>query len=275
MHIIGGGKMKCVILAGGRGTRLREETEYIPKPMVLIGDKPMIWHIMKYYYHYGIDEFIICLGYKGDIIRDYFINYARNNTDCTISTRTGQIQFHDPHLEHWKVTLVDTGLDTQTGGRIKRIQHYIEGERFAATYGDGLTDVDFNQVLDYHIHNLLPPKKYQSTKFEAAYATLTGVLSKSRFGELEFGDTGTITSFQEKSNTSWINGGYFIFEPNVFDYIEGDDDPLEGGLLTKLTAMKKLMTYKHEGFWQCMDIYKETLMLNEMWNSNQVPWKVW
>jgi glucose-1-phosphate cytidylyltransferase len=258
--------MKCVILAGGAGTRLREETEFIPKPMVLIGNKPMIWHIMKTYSYYGFNDFIICLGYKGEIIRDYFVNYARNNNDCTVCTASGDIQF-SPIKENWKVTLVDTGLETQTGGRIKRVKKYLTDGIFMATYGDGLADINIQKLLLSH-GNI------------NQYATLTGVLSKSRFGELEIDSPKNsslfkIQSFKEKSNTSWINGGYFVFNDSIVDYIEGDHDPLEGGLFSRLTERGLLAMYEHRGFWQCMDTYKETLMLNELWNNGLAPWKVW
>jgi glucose-1-phosphate cytidylyltransferase len=253
--------MKCVILAGGYGTRLREETSFIPKPMVLIGNKPMIWHIMKIYEYYGINDFIICLGYKGEIIRDYFINYGRNNSDCVVDTTSGSIHFTQVK-ENWKVTLVDTGLDTQTGGRIKRIEKYIEGDHFYVTYGDGLSDINLDNLFSHH-------------KNKGGLATLTGVFSKSRFGELEVLPGDRIISLKEKSTSSLINGGFFVFESGIFQYIYGDNDSLESGVLTRLVEKGKLNMFEHTGFWQCMDTYKETLMLNDLWNSDQAPWKVW
>jgi glucose-1-phosphate cytidylyltransferase len=260
--------MKVVILAGGKGTRLREETQFLPKPMVEIGGKPILWHIMKNYSHFGFNDFIICLGYKGEIIRDYFINYSKLNGDLKVTTASNVCEYLSPIEENWNITLVDTGAETQTGGRIKRIEKYIKDETFLATYGDGLSNVNIHKLIAFHL----------ATK---GMTTLTGVLSKSRFGEIEAETDGKILSFQEKSKTSWINGGFFVFEPSIFTLINGDYDPLETGLLTQLTALGRLNMYKHDDFWQCIDTYKEVLDMNHLWRLSQIPrsekapWRVW
>ena len=256
--------MNVVILCGGRGTRLSEETILKPKPMVEVGGKPLIWHIMKQYSYYGHKDFILALGYKGNVIRDYFINYADYNCDVSFTLTSNDHRYHTqlPDESEWHVTLVDTGLDTQTGGRIKRLLPYLNHERFLATYGDGLANVDINRLIQYH-----------EDSDSSNLATLTAVLSKSKFGEVEFDALGRVTSFQEKSNASWINGGYFVFEPEIFEYIEGDDDPLETGLLATLSRSNMLGAYPHTTFWQCVDTLKELEYVNQLWNRGNPPWR--
>ena len=263
--------MKVVILAGGLGARLREETEFKPKPMVEIGGKPILWHLMKIYASQGFKDFVICAGYKNEVIKNYFLNYKSIENDFTVNLKSGAITIHTNENDlDWNVTVVDTGGDTQTGGRLKRIRSYIGNEKFMATYGDGLANIDIKSLI--HAHDL------NHHDYEI-HATLTAILSKSRFGEIEWSETdedsGFITSFEEKSKTSWINGGFFVFEPEIFDLISGDSEPLEAGLLSTLTKMHKLGLYKHDQFWASMDDYKETLALNALWNTGKAPWKLW
>ena len=264
--------MKTVILAGGQGTRLREETSFLPKPMIKIGDKPILWHIMSIYANQGFNDFIICSGYKNEVIKNYFLNYKSLENDFTVNLKSGNITIYngDKNLD-WNVTVVNTGEDTQTGGRIKRIKDFIEGERFFATYGDGLANINLSNLLQSHGFN-----KHDS----GCLATLTAALNTSKFGEIEWelinldsDYSGRITSFEEKSKTNWINGGFFVFEKEVFDYIKGDNEPLEGGLLTTLTKLGLLGVYKHFGFWQCMDTYKEILLLNKLYSNNDIKWE--
>lgn len=258
--------MKVVILAGGFGTRLREETEFKPKPMVEIGGKPMLWHIMNIYAAQSFNEFVICTGYKNEVIKNYFLNYKSIENDFTVNLKSGAVTIYNTDQDlDWDVTVVDTGVETQTGGRIKRIQKYIGDNPFMATYGDGVADISIQQLYQAHLTN---------KREHGCSATLTASLSTSRFGEIEY-DEGIVTTFEEKSKTSMINGGFFIFEPEVFDEINGDHDPLEKGVLTRLTKKGKLGLYKHTGFWGCIDTYKELGMMNEMWNSGNAPWKVW
>lgn len=256
--------MKVVILAGGLGTRLREETEYRPKPMVRIGGRPILWHIMKIYAHYGYNDFVICLGYKGEMIRDYFRNYETQNRDFTVTLGSGKVAVLGNHAEDgWQVTLAETDERTMTGGRLKRIEKYIGRSTFMATYGDGLADVDIEWLLGFH-------------RRQGKLATVTGVRPSSRYGELGI-ENGRVTLFREKPqvNEGWINGGFFVFEPKVFSLIEGDDDTLETGLLSRLVEHKQLAVYQHEGFWQCMDTYREMQQLEEIWEQGRAPWKVW
>jgi len=256
--------MKVVILAGGLGTRLREETEFRPKPMVTIGDMPILWHIMKIYSHYGFTEFVICLGYKGDVIRDYFFNYESRHCDFTITLGLRHIEVHGNHTEDgWRVTLADTGDKTMTGGRIKRVAQYVGGSTFMATYGDGLADVDIAKLLAFHRNS-------------GKLATITAVRPSSRYGELAI-ENGRVTLFREKPQVheGWINGGFFVFEPGVFELISGDEDALESGLLPRLAEEGELAVFQHAGFWQCMDTYRETQLLNGMWAEQRAPWRVW
>ncbi len=256
--------MKVVILAGGLGTRLREETEYKPKPMVEIGGRPILWHIMKLYAAYHFTDFVICLGYKGDVIRDYFLNYEIRNRDFTVTLGTHKLEIHNHHSENgWRVTLAETGIHTQTGGRLKRVGAYLDDGTFMMTYGDGVGNIDIARLLAFH-------------KRQHKLATVTAVRPSSRFGELSIADD-TVTAFREKPQVEggWINGGFFVFEPAVLDYIDTDSDKLEEHALEQLAAARELAVYQHTGFWQCMDTYREMSLLNDMWSSGEAPWKVW
>jgi glucose-1-phosphate cytidylyltransferase len=256
--------MKVVILAGGFGTRLREETEYRPKPMVQIGGRPILWHIMKSYAGYGHNDFVICLGYRGGVIRDYFLDYETQNRDFTITLGTGKVEVLGKHSEDgWQVTLAETGEKTMTGGRLKHIDRYIGRSTFMATYGDGVANVDLDALLSFH-------------QDRGKLATVTAVRPSSRYGELSIAD-GRVTLFQEKPqvNEGWINGGYFVFEPEVFKLIAGDEDTLETDLLGRLVETGELAVYQHDGFWQCMDTYREMQQLNELWDRGEAPWKIW
>ncbi len=258
--------MKVVILAGGLGTRISEESHLKPKPMIEIGEKPILWHIMKEYSHYGHNEFIICCGYKQHIIKEYFADYYLYNSDVTFDfINDNRMIIHNNVAEPWKVTLVDTGLNTMTGGRIKRIQPYIGNEPFLMTYGDGVADVDMDQLVDFHNKN----KKI---------ATMTAVHVGQRFGVLDIDKAdGSIKAFREKSEAdgSRINAGYMVLEPEIFEYIHGDQIVFEQEPLRKLAEEGELDAYKHNGFWQCMDTQREKEKLEEMWANNQAPWKVW
>jgi glucose-1-phosphate cytidylyltransferase len=256
--------MKVVILAGGLGTRLREETEYRPKPMVQIGGRPMLWHIMKIYSHYGYTDFVICLGYKGQMIRDYFLNYETQNRDFTVTLGSGQVEVHGNHTEDgWRVTLAETGEKTMTGGRLKRIEKYLGCSTFMATYGDGLADMDVESLVGFH-------------RRHGKLATVTAVRPSSRYGELAI-ENDKVTLFREKPqvNEGWINGGFFVLQPEIFELIEGENDTLETGLLLRLVERGQLAVYQHEGFWQCMDTYREMQQLDDMWARNNAPWRVW
>ncbi len=256
--------MKIVILCGGLGTRLREETEFRPKPMVEIGGRPILWHIMKGYAYHGYTDFVLCLGYKGDIIRDYFLNYESHNSDVTITLGSRDLIIHNGHTESgWRVTLAETGEKTLTGGRLKRVAPYLDGGRFMVTYGDGVADVDIKSLVAFH-------------ETCRKLGTVTAVRPSSRFGELTI-ENGMVQVFKEKPQVheGWINGGFFVFQPEVLDLIIGDDESLEQGLLVKLASMKELAVYQHEGFWQCMDTYREMALLNELWQNDKPPWAVW
>jgi glucose-1-phosphate cytidylyltransferase len=257
--------VKAVILAGGLGTRLREETEFRPKPMVEVGGKPILWHIMKIFSHHGIRDFVVCTGYRSDVIKEYFLDYEARNNDFTITLgRSHEIVFHDQHLESdWRVTVADTGLTTNTGGRVKRIERYVEpGQRFLVTYGDGLADVDIGALLRFHEHH-------------GRRATLTTVRPVSRFGILDLNDEGGVTEFREKPQADgWVNAGFFVFEHSVFDYLT-DDCVLEETPLKTLAKDGELSAYRHDGFWQPMDTYRESRLLNELWDRNEAPWKAW
>ena len=257
--------MKTVILAGGLGTRLSEETDLRPKPMVEIGGKPILWHIMKIYSHYGYNDFIICCGYKSYYIKDYFYHYYMHSSDITVDLVSNDVTYHNSTSEPWKITLVDTGLDTMTGGRIKRVQKYIGNEPFMLTYGDGVGNINIPELIDFHKQN----KKT---------VTLTAVLPDGKFGALQLNNSDDITEFREKpaGDGSWINGGFFVCEPEIFDYItKGDSTIFEREPLEKLAADKQLKAYKHTGFWKPMDTLKQKMELNSLWNSDNPPWKVW
>lgn len=257
--------MKVVILAGGYGTRISEESHLKPKPMIGIGDIPILCHIMKYYSGFGFNDFVICCGYKGYVIKEYFSNYYLHNSDVTFDfSSENKMTVHNNVAEPWKVTLVDTGLNTMTGGRIKRVQKYIGNERFMMTYGDGLCDLDINELLEFH--NIC--KKT---------ATLTAIQPGGRFGTLNFNDKDQIFSFNEKlkEDGSWINGGFMVLEPEIFEYLIDDSTIFEKDVLEKIAKEQQLMAYKHHGFWQCMDTQRDKQMLEDLWNSGKAPWKVW
>lgn len=257
--------MKVVILAGGYGTRISEESHLKPKPMIEIGGKPILWHVMKEYSHYGFNEFIICCGYKQHIIKEYFADYYLHNSDITFDfSDENKMIVHNNVAEPWKVTLIDTGLNTMTGGRVKRIKEYIGNQTFMLTYGDGVSDVNIEELLQFH-------KKHGKT------ATITAVSIDQRFGVLDIENGDTINSFREKSDNdnAYINGGYMILESEIFNYIEGDNTVLEREPLESVANKGELKAFKHEGFWQCMDTQREKLKLEELWESGQAPWKVW
>ncbi len=255
--------MKVVILAGGFGTRLAEETDVIPKPMVKIGDKPILWHIMKIYSYWGFNEFIIALGYKGYVIKEYFLNYYALNSNLTIDLKNGNTKFFDVKSEDWIIHLIDTGLYTNTGGRIKRLQKYIGNETFMLTYGDGVARININKLLEFH-------------KKHGKIATITAVRPPARFGGIIF-DGDRVSEFTEKPQIGegWINGGFMVFEPKIFDYIDGDSTSLEAKVLEKLAEEGELMAYRHEDFWQCMDTVRDKRILEELWNSGSAPWRIW
>ena len=259
--------MKAVILCGGQGTRLREETEFKPKPMVQIGGMPILWHIMKIYSHYGIKDFVLCLGYKGEMIKEHFLHQELMSHDITISLKKGNKIVHDGNreMEDWDVTLADTGLNAMTGARVKRIERYIDGDEFLLTYGDGLVDADINDMLKFHRKN-------------GAAGTLTGVNPQSRFGMVKTDDSGVVTEFVEKPVmfNDYVNGGYYAFKKEFFDYLQNDDScVLETKPLATLAKKRQLSMYKHKGYFHCMDTYKDYLDLNAIWDSGKVPWKVW
>ncbi len=258
--------MKVVIFAGGLGTRISEETDARPKPMVQVGGKPILWHIMKMYSHYGYNDFIICLGYKGYVIKEYFMNYFLHNSDITIDIGKNKVEVHDTSSEEFKVTLVETGLDTKTAGRLKMIQKYISNEDFMLTYGDGVCNINLKDLVAFHkSHNKI--------------ATVTSVQMDARFGGLEVGNDGKVYSFKEKAKdeSKWINGGFFVLKPEVFNYLKGDmsntmweDIPLES-----LANDNQLVAYRHKGFWKCMDALRDKIELEELWKNNNAQWKVW
>lgn len=257
--------MKAVILAGGFGTRLSEETVLKPKPMVEIGGKPILWHIMNIYSYYDINEFIICCGYKGYMIKEYFTNYFMYMSDLTIDLYSGDVQYHNSKAESWKVTLIDTGLNTLTGGRIKRIREYIGNETFMVTYGDGVADVNISELIEYH-------------KDSKKIATVTAVQPSGRFGALNIDSSNNgVNKFIEKpdGDGSWINGGFFVLEPEVFNYIEGDSTIFEREPLGKLAEHGQLCAYKHRGFWKPMDTLRDKIELENLWDKGEAPWKLW
>lgn len=254
--------MKVVILAGGLGTRLSEETDSRPKPMVEIGGKPILWHIMKTYSHYGYNEFVICAGYKGYIIKEYFYNYFLHHSSITVDLNNNQVEFHNSTSENWKVTIADTGAATMTGGRIKRIKDYINNEPFMLTYGDGVGNIDIKKLVEAH-------------QKSGKQATLTSVQPTGRFGILNMHDN-TVSSFMEKpDDAGWINAGFFVLEPSVFELIKDDSTVWEKYPLETLANNGELNAYKHHGFWKPMDTLKDKIDLNEMWNANAASWKLW
>jgi glucose-1-phosphate cytidylyltransferase len=255
--------MKVAILAGGFGSRLSEETEVKPKPMVEIGGRPILWHIMKHYAHYDFNEFFIALGYRGDEIKRYFLDYYSLNGSMTVNLSTGNLEAHHRECENWLVHLVDTGLPTLTGGRVKRLEPSLKDSTFMVTYGDGVSNIDLANLLQFH-------------RAHGRIATVTAVRPPARFGGLVFeGDT--VVNFTEKPQIGegWINGGFLVFEPAVFDYLSGDDSSLEADALERLAADQQLMAYRHEGFWQCMDTKRDMHLLESLWRSDNTPWKVW
>lgn len=255
--------MKAVILAGGLGTRISEETYLKPKPLIEIGGMPLLWHIMKIYSSHNVNDFVICCGYKGYLIKEYFANYFLHMSDVTIDIKQNKMEVHNRFAEPWKVTLVDTGLETMTGGRLKRIKNYLDDETFCFTYGDGLSDIDITKMTAYHKNNKM-------------LATVTAVQPPGRFGTLHFeGDK--VLGFQEKpaGDGNWINGGYFVLEPSVLDYIEDDSTIWERDPLEKLSKEGQLSAYKHTGFWNTLDTLRDKNHLEELWNSNNAKWKIW
>lgn len=257
--------MKAVILAGGFGTRISEESYLKPKPMVEIGDKPIIWHIMKLYSHYGINDFIICCGYKQHVIKEWFADYYLHNSDITFDfTKENQMTVHNNVAEPWKVTLVDTGLNTMTGGRVKRIQKYVGNEPFLVTYGDGVSNINIKELIAYHQQH-------------GRIATMSAYNIGQQFGVLELDSNNVIRAFREKddSDGEMINIGYMVFNPEIFDYLEGDDTVLEKKPLERLASEGELVAYKHKGFWQCMDTQRDKQKLEKLWNEKEAPWKVW
>ena len=260
----GSDRMKVVLLAGGLGTRLREETEFRPKPMVEVGGRPVLWHIMKLFAEYGLIDFVVATGYKSDMIKDYFLDYEARNNDFTITLgSTRDIEFHGSHDEStWRVTVSFTGEDTMTGGRVHRVGRYLDDRPFLCTYGDGLSDVDIPDLLAFH-------------RSHGKLATVTTVQPLSRFGVMEVDESGQVSRFREKPQVEgWINVGYFVFEPGVLAYLD-DDCVLEAEPLARLAADGELVAYRHQGFWQPMDTYRESKLLNDMWESGDAPWKVW
>jgi glucose-1-phosphate cytidylyltransferase len=258
--------MKVVILCGGAGTRLREETEFRPKPLVEVGGRPILWHIMKLYAHYGFSDFILCLGYRGNMIKEYFLNYEAMNNDFTICLgHEAQIEYCGRHKEqNFRVTLVDTGADSMTGGRLKRVQKYLRGEeRFMLTYGDGVSDVNVEDLLHFH-------------EGHGRLATVTTFRPVSRFGILDIGDSNQVKNFIEKPKSdAWASAGFFVFENQVFDYLQGDETVLEKEPLERLGGERELMAYHHNGFFYAMDTYREYQVLNDLWKSGAAPWKKW
>lgn len=256
--------MKVVLLAGGYGTRLAEVTDLIPKPMVEIGGRPILWHIMKIYSSYGFHDFVILLGYKGYLIKEYFANYHLHQNDVRFDFRNNSTTHLSNDSEPWTVTLLDTGIDSMTGGRIKRAQSYIGDERFLLSYGDGVADVNLEKLIQFH-------------ESSNSLATLTATQPEARFGNLGIDERGLVQDFNEKpkSESGWINGGFFVMEPGVFDYLDGDDCILEQGPMQRLSEEGRLAAYHHHGFWQCMDTLRDSKKLNQIWNEDAAPWRLW
>ena len=257
--------MRVVLLAGGYGTRISEESQFKPKPMIEIGGMPILWHIMKEYAYYGYTDFVVCAGYKQHVIKEWFADYFLHTSDITFDfTQGNRMIVHNQHAEPWKVTVVDTGLNTMTGGRIKRVQSYIGNESFLMTYGDGVCDVDIGELVKFH-------------KSHGRIATLTAVMQEQQKGVLDIGGDNAVHSFREKKadDGAPINAGYMVLEPAIFDYIDGDETVFERGPLEKLAAQGELMSFMHRGYWQCMDTKREMDMLEKLWTSGKAPWKVW
>jgi glucose-1-phosphate cytidylyltransferase len=256
--------MKVVLLAGGLGTRISEETDVRPKPMVEIGGKPILWHIMKIYSHYGFNDFIVCCGYKGHIIKEYFANFFMHHADVTIELKNNKLEIHQSNAEDWKITLIDTGKDTMTGGRIKRIEKYVNNQPFMLTYGDGVGNVNIKELLESH-------------KASKKLATVTAVQPSGRFGALGINDKNQVESFFEKpkGDGSWINAGFFVCEPGIFKYIKGDDTIWEKEPLESIAKDGQLQAFKHNGFWKPMDTLKDKQDLNDYWDSGTAEWKIW
>lgn len=256
--------MKVVLLAGGLGTRLSEETVLRPKPMVEIGGMPILWHIMKIYSAHGYNDFIVCLGYKGYIVKEYFANYFLHKSDVTIDLKGNSMKVHDSQAEPWKITLVDTGNDSMTGGRIKRIKQHVGNEAFMLTYGDGVSDVDISELVRYH-------------QSKGKLCTVTSVQPSGRFGAINLNDDDSVDSFMEKpkGDGAWINGGFFVCEPDVFDYIDGDSTIWEREPMEKIAKDNQMVAYKHTGFWKPMDTLRDKHELEEDWSQNKAKWKIW
>ncbi len=258
--------MKVVIFAGGLGTRISEETDTRPKPMVEIGGKPILWHVMKMYSQFGFNDFIICLGYKGYLIKEYFMHYYLHNSDITIELSSNKADFHYTATESFNVTLVDTGVSTKTAGRLKKVQKYIGDNDFMLTYGDGVSDVNLNELLEFH-------------KEHGKIATVTAVRPEARFGAMEISGDGMVKNFKEKplGDGKWINGGFFVLSPKVFEYLQGNVDEVmwEDAPMEKLTNDRELMAYKHSRFWKCMDALRDKIELESLWQNNQAKWKTW
>lgn len=257
--------MKVVILAGGFGTRISEESALKPKPMVEIGGMPILWHIMKMYSHHGFNEFIICAGYKQDVIKEFFANYFIHSSDITFDfLNHNEMQVHAKNAEPWKVTVIDTGLNTMTGGRVKRIKEYLNNERFLLTYGDGVSDTDISESIEYH-------------KKHGKMCTITAIQPAGRFGVMDISADNKIKSFRQKDqeDSAWINGGFMVVEPEFVDYIEGDQTVLEAAPFERLVEQGQMMCYKHHGFWQCMDTVRDKHLLENHWSSGKAPWKKW
>lgn len=255
--------MKTVILAGGFGTRIAEDSALRPKPLIEVGEHPVLWHIMNIYAFHGFREFVVALGYKGEMIKHYFLDYYRLRTNLTVDLKNGHVEVHDGLREDWRIHLVDTGLDTLTGGRLKRLKPQLDGETFMMTYGDGVADVDIPAALAFH-------KKMRRL------ATVTAVRPPARFGGLQF-DGNLVSTFSEKPQVGegWVNGGFFILEPGVFDYLDSDQSSFEREPLERLAAEGQLSMYRHDGFWQCMDTLRDVRYLNELWGGGNPPWKIW
>ena len=255
--------MKVGILAGGVGSRLAEETQVKPKPMVEIGGRPILWHIMMHYAHYGFKEFVIALGYKGEVIKKYMVDYCSLQSNLTVNLRDGRVKIHDDYKTDWTVELVDTGMPTLTGGRIKRLAPYLSSGTFMLTWGDGVSDLNLHDLLAFH-------------RSHGRLATLTAVRPPARFGHIELdGDKVTVFSEKPQTRAGWINGAFFVLEPGVFDYIDGDDTQWEREPLERLAKEGQLMAYRHASFWQCMDTLRDKVLLEELWQSGNAPWKIW